>query len=207
MTNHNKNIWVRSHRILKLGRILDDGKLTLLRFSLNNPLRHATAADLCLKGQTMANLKLFIVNPNLKFNPKISRSTLVTLNPWLTDGVNSGPNTLHWNARSIYFWTGRMFAFPPSLCHCRWLRLSNWWVCQFFSKRDKIQTQPFFFPCLRPIFLAVRQLSHENNERDKVENTQAYLCKFFSQPWLQAQSCTLSMLSSITFKTPILSRL
>lgn len=167
------------------------GQLASVRFSRINPLRHASIADLCLKGQRMANLKLFIVNPNLKFNPKISRSTLVTLNPWLTDGVNSGPNTLHWNARSTYFWT-RSVCFPPSLQVAEDIKTGGF-VSSFLRKTKSRHILFFFFPfsSLHTIFLAVRQLSHENNERDKVENTQAYLCKFSSQPWLQAQSCTL----------------
>lgn len=97
----------------------------------------------------MANLKLFIVNPNLKFNPKISRSTVVTLNPWLTDGVNSGPHTLHWNAKSIYFWTGRMFAF---LHHCAtaggWGYQTGGFVSSFLRETKSRLNLFFLFACV-----------------------------------------------------------
>lgn len=92
----------------------------------------------------------------------------MTLDPGLTDRVNSGPNTAQRKGRSIYFWTlqSPSITLPPLVGED--IKLLGF--VSSFLRETKSRLDPFFL-CLCPIFLAVRHLSHENNGKDEVENT------------------------------------
>lgn len=134
-----------------------------------------------------------------KHSPTNPEKSAVTQRPM--EGLNSHPNTLKKPLQLLFL---AQESLPSST---EPLQILNWGVGGVTSLFGaKIQSKPFPFLRMCPIFPTVRQLSHENNRREAVRSAAAtYANPAFSMTVL-IERVQLLLLSVPPLSTPVLTK-